>query len=135
MDKSAHKEERIASFTGDSKSYDSHTEECAGSMTTKDILIRKLRDDLEQARKQQQGISRELRDTKLDVARQQGLIGKLQDEKSLKMSDVTAKDHNIRALELQFRDSKVEVCGGRLVTGVGWVGEGGGGGGCTASSV
>ena len=109
MDKNAHGHEKIASYTGDSKSFDSHTEECSGTMTNKDILIRKLRDDLEQARKQQQNMTRNLRETKMDVARQQGFIGKLQDEQSLKMSDVAARDHNIRELEQQFKGSKVEV--------------------------
>ena len=105
----AHGNEKVGSFTGDSKSYDSHTEECSGTMTNKDLLIRKLKADLEHARRQQQETSRELRDSEMTVARIQGQLGKMQDEHSLRRSDVAAKEHNIRTLEQQYRGNKLEV--------------------------
>ena len=109
VDTNAHGTEKIESFAGDSKSFDTYTEECSGSMTQKDVLIRKLKDDLEHARKQQQQTARELRDSELSIARLQGQIGKLRDEQSLKRSDVAAKDHTLRAMEKQHMDSKVKV--------------------------
>lgn len=78
-------------------------------MTQKDVLIRKLKNDLEYARKQQQETARELRDCELCIARLQGQIGKLQDEQTLKRSDVAAKDHTLKAMEKQHMDNKVKV--------------------------
>ena len=109
MDTNAHGNEKIGSFAGDAKSFDTHTEECSGSMTQKDVLIRKLKSDLEHSRKQQQGTARELRECELSIARLQGQIGKLQDERALKRSDVAAKEHSLRALEQQHVDNKVKV--------------------------
>ena len=110
MDTNAHGNEKIGSFAGDAKSFDTHTEECSGSITQKDVLIRKLKSDLEHARKQQQDTARELHECELSIARLQGQIGKLQDEQTLKRSDVAAKDHTLRAMEKQHMDSKVKVC-------------------------
>lgn len=109
VDTNAHDNEKVGSFAGDAKSFDTHTEECSGSITQKDVLIRKLKNDLDHARKQQQETSRELRDCELSIARLQGQIGKLQDERSLKRSDVAAKDHTLRAMEKQHMDNKVKV--------------------------
>ena len=109
MDTNAHGIEKVGSFAGDAKSFDTHTEECSGSITQKDVLIRKLRDDLEYARKQQQETARELRDCELTIARLQGQMGKLQDEQALKRSDVAAKDNTLRAMEKQHMDNKVKV--------------------------
>ena len=109
MDTNAHGSEKIGSFAGDARSFDTHTEECSGSITQKDVLIRKLKNDLEHSRKQQQQTSRELRDCELSIARLQGQIGKLRDEHTLKRSDVAAKDHTLRAIEKQHVDNKVKV--------------------------
>ena len=116
MDTNAHGNEKIGSFAGDAKSFDTHTEECSGSMTHKDVLIRKLKNDLEHSRKQQQDTARELRECELSIVRLQGQIGKLQDEQSLKRSDVAAKDHTLRAMEQQNLDSKVKVSFGENFT-------------------
>ena len=109
MDTNAHGNEKIGSFAGDSKSFDTHTEECSGSITHKDVLIRKLKSDLEHSRKQQQDTARELRECELSIARLQGQIGKLQDDQSLKRSDFAAKDHTMRVMEQHHMDSKVKV--------------------------
>lgn len=85
-------------------------------MTHKDVLIRKLKNDLEHSRKQQQDTARELRECELSIVRLQGQIGKLQDEQSLKRSDVAAKDHTLRAMEQQNLDSKVKVSFGENFT-------------------
>jgi len=105
----AHGDERIGSFAGDAKSYDSHTEECSGVMTNKDILIRQLRMDLEQARKHQQIAERNLRECEMDLVKQDGQIEKLQDEQTLRASNVSAKDRRIKLLETQYKNSKAEV--------------------------
>ena len=99
----------MGSFAGDAKSFDTYTEECSGSMTQKDVLIRKLKNDLEHSRKQQQSTARELRECELSIARLQGQIGKLQDEQALKRSDVVAKDQSLRVLEQQQVGNKVKV--------------------------
>ena len=109
MDSNAHGYEKVGSFAGDAKSFDTYTEECSGSMTQKDVLIRKLKNDLEHSRKQQQSTTRELRECELSIARLQGQIGKLQDEQALKRSDVAAKDQSLRVLEQQQVGSKVKV--------------------------
>ena len=109
MDSNAHGYEKVGSFAGDAKSFDTYTEECSGSMTQKDVLIRKLKNDLEHSRKQQQSTARELRECELSIARLQGQIGKLQDEQALKRSDVAAKDQSLRVLEQQQVGSKVKV--------------------------
>ena len=109
VDRNAHGSEKVDSFAGDSKSYDIHTEECSGSITQKDLLIRKLKNDLEYSRKQQQETSRELRECELSIARLQGQVGKLQDEQSLKRSDVALKDRSLRILEQQHKDSRLKV--------------------------
>lgn len=83
-------------------------------MTHKDVLIRKLKNDLEHSQKQQQDTARELRECELSIVRLQGQIGKLQDEQSLKRSDVAAKDHTMRVMEQQHLDSKVKVSVGRM---------------------
>ena len=105
----AHGNEKVDSFTGDSKSFDLHTEECSGTMTNKDLMIRKLKADLEHLRKQQQETSRELRDSEMRVARIQGQLGKSQDDNLLQKSEMAAKEHNIRTLEHQYRENKLEV--------------------------
>lgn len=109
MDSNAHGYEKVGSFAGDAKSFDTYTEECSGSMTQKDVLIRKLKNDLEHSRKQQQSTTRELRECELSIARLQGQIGKLQDEQALKRSDVAAKDQSLRVLEQQQVGNKVKV--------------------------
>lgn len=109
VDTNAHDNEKIGSFAGDAKSFDTYTEECSGSITQKDLQIRKLKNDLGHARKQQQDTARELRECELSIARLQGQIGKLQDEQTLKRSDVAAKDHNLRAMEKQHMDNKVKL--------------------------
>lgn len=109
VDSNAHGYEKVGSFAGDAKSFDTYTEECSGSMTQKDVLIRKLKNDLEHSRKQQQSTARELRECELSIARLQGQIGKLQDEQALKRSDVAAKDQSLRVLEQQQVGSKVKV--------------------------
>lgn len=73
------------------------------------MLIRKLKNDLEHARKQQQETGRELRECELSIARLQGQIGKLQDEQMLKQSDVAAKNHTFKAMEKQHMENKVKV--------------------------
>ena len=78
-------------------------------MTQKDVLIRKLKNDLEHARKHQQDTARKLRESELSLVRLQGQIGKLQDEQSLKRSDVAAKDHTMRVMEQHHMDNKVKV--------------------------
>lgn len=109
VDTNAHDNEKIGSFAGDAKSFDIYTEECSGSITQKDVLIRKLKNDLEHARKQQQETGRELRECELSIARLQGQIGKLQDEQMLKQSDVAAKNHTFKAMEKQHMENKVKV--------------------------
>jgi hypothetical protein len=65
--------------------------------------------DLEQARRHQQVTERKMRECEIDLAKQDGQIEKLQDNESLRTSDVSTKERRIRLIETQYKNSKLEV--------------------------
>ena len=93
------------------KSYDLHTEACSGSQTSKDVVIRKLRDDLELSEKQRNELLSSLEESESFVTRLQGELGRLENDNYISSSDATSKTLAIKTWESNYKKSTLEVCG------------------------
>ena len=101
---------KVDSLKNDSMSYDKHTEECSGVQTSKDVVIRKLRDDLELSEKQRKELLVSLEESESFIARLQGEMGRLENDNYISSCDASSKNLAIKTWENSYKKSKLEVC-------------------------
>lgn len=102
--------EKIDSLKDDAKSYDIDTEQYSASETSKDVVIRQLRDDLELSEKQRKELLLNLEESESFIARLQGEMGRLENDNYISNSDATSKTLAIKKWESNYKESKLEVC-------------------------
>ena len=101
---------KVDSLKNDARSYEEHTGECSGTQTSKDVIIRKLRDDLELSEKQRKELLSSLEESENFIARLQGEMGRLENDNYISSSEANSKTLAIKNWENNFRESKLEVC-------------------------
>lgn len=102
-------EVRVDSLKNDVKSFEKLSGESSGSQTSRDVIIRKLRDDLELSEKQRKELMSSLEESEKFIARLQGEMGRLENDHYISSSDASSKTLAIKTWESRFRDSKLEV--------------------------
>ncbi len=100
---------RVDSLKNDAKSYEKHSGQCSGAQTSKDVVIRKLRDDLELSEKQRKELLSSLEESENFIARLQSEMGRLENDNYISSSDANSKTLAIKTWESNFRESKLEV--------------------------
>ena len=98
------------SLKNDALSYEKHLGECSGAQTSKDVEIRKLRDDLQLSEKQRKELLASLEESESFIARLQGEMGRLENDNYISSSDANSKTMAIKTWESNFKKSKLEVC-------------------------
>ena len=103
------KEKRTDSRKNDPKSFEKLSEETSGLQTSKDVMIRQLRTDLELSEKRGKEVMSNLEESENFIARLQSEMGRLENEHYISSSDVNSKALAIKTWESRYRESKLEV--------------------------
>ena len=103
------KEKRTDSLKNDLKSFEKLSEETSGLQTSKDVMIRQLRTDLELSEKRRKEVMSNMEESENFIARLQSEMGRLENEHYISSSDVNSKALAIKTWESRYRESKLEV--------------------------
>ena len=101
---------KISLFSlGDVRYLETQTRQDTGTITHKDVLIMRLKTDLQLSKEHQKSIAKQLQDCETSIGQFQAEIEDLQDALSLKISELKNKDQSIEIIEKQYRETKERV--------------------------
>eukprot|EP00112_Aurelia_sp_Birch-Aquarium-sp1_P004598 Seg1522.2 transcript_id=Seg1522.2/GoldUCD/mRNA.D3Y31 product="Major antigen" protein_id=Seg1522.2/GoldUCD/D3Y31 len=103
------REQAYYSVEGDVKSMETQQQAATSAITHKDILIMKLKSDVQLSREHQRDVAKQLQDCENTIAELQGEIADFQGIVSMRVAETKNKEQSIQILEQLYKSSREKL--------------------------